>query len=68
MSVTESDAVKPAADWGVNVSEIVQLAPAATDEPQVLAWAKSLAFALPMVMLVMESAALPGLVRVIVCD
>ena len=45
---------------------IVQLAPAATLEPQVLVWAKSLALAPESATLVMLKAALPELVRVTV--
>ena len=58
LSATERVAAKVAADSGVNVTEIVHEAPAATDEPQVLVWEKSPGFAPPMAMLVMESVAL----------
>jgi hypothetical protein len=48
---------------GLKVTEMVQLAPALTEVPQVLVWEKS-----PLaVMLEMVSEALPVLVRVTVC-
>jgi hypothetical protein len=53
----------PAAE-GLNVTLIVQLAPAATLEPQLLDWAKSLALTPKTAMLVMLRAELPALVRV----
>src|SRR5437016_2908473 len=49
---------------GVNVTPMVQLAPAASDAPQVLVSAKSPLAAI----LVMLRAALPVLVRVTVCE
>jgi hypothetical protein len=52
---------------GVKVTVIVQLAPAATDEPQLLVWLNSLALAPPMLMPVTDKAADPMLVRVTVC-
>jgi hypothetical protein len=53
----------PVAD-GVNVAEIVQLAPAAKLAGQLLLCAKSLAFVPPTAMLLIDSAALPELVNV----
>ena len=50
---------------GVKVTLMVQLAPAATEAPQVLLWAKSVVFVSKM--LVMVNVALPVLVSVIVC-
>ena len=49
---------------GVKVMLMVQLAPAATEMPQLLVWAKSLALAPKTAMLVTVSAELPELVRV----
>jgi hypothetical protein len=46
---------------------MVQLAPAASDSPQVFVWAKSAAFVPAIAMLVIDSAALPVLVSVAVC-
>jgi hypothetical protein len=51
---------------GVKVTLIVQLAPAATELPQVVAWAKALALAPVMARLVMLNVALPLLVKVTV--
>jgi hypothetical protein len=63
--VTEIAAVKLAADAGVKVTEIVQVADAASVAPQVLAEiAKSLGFAPVSVMELMFNVALPGLVSV----
>jgi hypothetical protein len=52
---------------GVNITAIVQLAPAATELPHVLVSAKSLALVPVTVMLVMLKVALPVLLRVTVC-
>jgi hypothetical protein len=49
---------------GVNVTLIVQWAPAASELPQVLVWAKALALAPVIATLVMLNVALPSLVRV----
>ena len=49
---------------GVKVALMVQLAPAATLDPQLLVWAKSLALAPESAMLVMLKATLPELVKV----
>lgn len=67
LSVTESVALKLAADAGVKVTEMMQLAPAASELPQVLVWAKSAAFAPVIAMPVIASAALPELDSVAVC-
>jgi hypothetical protein len=66
-SVSESTAVKPATDAGVNVTEIAHLALTASDAPQVLVCAKSVGFVPAIFMLLMVSAALPVLVSVTVC-
>jgi hypothetical protein len=66
LSVTETEAVRVPLAEGVKVTLIVQLVPAATELPQVLVWAKSLALAPVSAMLVILNAALPELVRVIV--
>ena len=49
---------------GLNVTLMVQLAPAATLDPQLLVWAKSLALVPETAMLVTLKAELPELVRV----
>ena len=64
MSVMVRAPLKLPALAGVNVTLIVQLAPAATLVPQVLVWAKSPALVPLRVMLVMLRVALPLLVRV----
>jgi hypothetical protein len=51
---------------GAKVTLIVQLAPATTELPQVLVWAKALALAPPMARLVMLNVALPLLFKVTV--
>jgi hypothetical protein len=61
--VTEADRL-PLAE-GVKVTLIVQLAPAATELPQLLVWAKSLALAPETAMLLTLKAALPELVSMI---
>ena len=53
----------PAAE-GVKVTLMVQLAPAASELPQLLVWAKSLALVPKTAMLVMLKAELPELLRV----
>jgi hypothetical protein len=50
---------------GLKLTLIVQLAPAATLDPQLLVWAKSLALAPEIAMLLTLKAALPELVKVI---
>jgi hypothetical protein len=59
LSVTDKVAEKLVTDEGVNVTEMPQLAPAASELAQVFVSANALAPAPPMVMPVMESAALP---------
>jgi len=67
LSATDTVAAKLAADAGVNVTEIVQLAAAASVPPQVVVSAKSLGLAPAIAMPAIVSAALPGLDSVIVC-
>ena len=59
-----SEAVRLPLAEGVKVTLIVQLAPAATLDPQLLVWAKSLALVPKTAMLVALKAELPELVRV----
>ena len=66
LSVILSEAVRLALAEGVKVTLMVQLPPAATELPQVLVWAKSLALVPVTVTLVMVNVALPVLVRVTV--
>ena len=66
LSVRVTAAVRVPAAVGLKVTLIVQLAPAATLDPQLLLSAKSLALAPETAMLVTLRAALPELVRVIV--
>jgi hypothetical protein len=64
LSATDSKAAKlPAAD-GVKVTAMVQLAPAASVEPQEVVSAKSLEFAPPKVIPEIERGALPPFVSV----
>jgi hypothetical protein len=67
LSATLIVAVKLAAEAGVNVTEMVQLAPAASELPQVLVCAKLLGLVPATLMRVMVNGALPGLERVAVC-
>jgi hypothetical protein len=67
LSAIESVAAKLAAEAGVKVTEMVQVAPAANELPQVLVCAKSVGLAPVMVMPVIESAALPVFISVAVC-
>ena len=67
MSVIVMDAVRVPVAEGVNVMLIAQEAPAATDVPQLLVCAKSLAFVPVMAMLVIASAAFPVLLKVTTC-
>ena len=64
LSVTVNAALRVPVAVGVNVTLMVQLAPAATLEPQVFVWAKSppLAPAIPMPLIV--NGALPVFVSV----
>ena len=64
LSEMASDAARPPLEEGVKVTLMVQLVLAATLEPQLLVWAKSLAFEPVTEMPVMFRAALPVLVRV----
>jgi hypothetical protein len=63
LSVIVTDPVRTLAAVGLNVTVTVQLAPAATEPPHELVWAKSP----DAVMLVIASAAPPLLVSVNVC-
>ena len=67
LSVTVSVATSTPVAEGSNETVIVQLAPAASDVPQVFVWLKVLALAPPMAMLPMVSADAPGLLSVTVC-
>jgi hypothetical protein len=53
-------AAKLAAEAGVNVTEMEQWEPAASELPQVLVWLKSVGFAPATVIPLMSSVALPG--------
>jgi hypothetical protein len=66
LSTTDTVALKLAAEAGVNVTEMEQLALAASELPQVLVCAKSAAPVPPSVMLVMLRAALPVFLSVAV--
>jgi hypothetical protein len=61
LSLTETDAVRAPATVGVKTALMVQLPPAATDEPQVLVCEKSPGSAPVIVMLEIDSVALPVL-------
>jgi hypothetical protein len=61
LSATEIEAVRLAAEAGVNVTVIVQVAPAASEIPQLLDSPKLLAFVPVTEMLEMVRAAVPGL-------
>ncbi len=67
LSATESVAVKLAAEAGVKTTEMVQVAPAASEEPQVLVWLKSAGLVPVRVMPEMVSAPLPVLLSVAFC-
>ena len=67
LSATESMAEKLAAEAGVNVTEIEQLAPAASELLQVLLCAKSPGFVPPRLTLLMVKAASPLFLRVTAC-
>ena len=64
LSAIEMVAVRVPEAVGVNTALMVQLPPAATEEPQVLVWEKSPGSAPVIVMLEMESVALPVLNKV----
>jgi hypothetical protein len=66
LSVTTMDAARLPLAEGVKVTLMVQLAPAATLDPQLLVWAKSPALVPETAMLVMLKATLPELVRMTV--
>jgi hypothetical protein len=63
LSATESVAVKLAAEAGLKVTAMEQLAPASSEPAQVLVWAKSVALLPPTVMPLMASGALPVFLR-----
>jgi len=67
LSTIESVAAKLAAEAGVKVTEIEQLAPAASELPQVLVWAKSDGLVPASVMPEIVSAALPVFLSAAVC-
>ena len=67
LSATESMAEKLAAKAGVKLIEIEQLAPAASELPQVFVCAKSEGFAPPTLTLLIVSVALPVFLSVAVC-
>ncbi len=67
LSVTVTAAVRVPLAAGVKVTLIVQLAPAGTELPQVLVWAKSLAFVPVIARLEIPKAALPELFTMTVC-
>ena len=64
LSLMASEAARLPGAEGVKVTLIVQLAPAATEMPQLLVWAKSLALVPKTAMLVTLKAELPELLRV----
>ena len=64
LSVMASEAARLPAAEGVKVMLMVQLAPAATDMPQLLVWPKSLALVPKTAMRLTFKTALPELVRV----
>jgi hypothetical protein len=63
-SVNVMAAARDPAAEGLKVTLMVQLAPAATEAPQLLVWEKSLALAPEIAMLVKFKAAFPLLVKV----
>ena len=67
LSAMLSAAVRAPLAAGVNITVILQLAPAPTELPQVLAWVKSLALAPVTARLVTLKPALPVLVSVTAC-
>src|ERR1039457_7273507 len=64
LSVMVTDALRPPAAVGVNVTEKLQFAPAATLLPQVLVYAKSPGLAPVTAMLVIDRVPVPVLLRV----
>ena len=67
LSATESVAAKLAAEAGVKVTEMEQVAFAASELPQVLVWAKSVGFVPVIEIPEMVSAAVPVFLSVTVC-
>jgi hypothetical protein len=67
LSVRVTAAVRVPAAAGLKVTLIEQYEPAATLDPQLLVWEKSLALVPESAMLVILKVALPELVKVIVC-
>jgi hypothetical protein len=67
LSITVSVAVSVPAETGLNVTDIVQLAAAASVRPQVVVFVKEVAFVPEKAMLLMVIAALPVFVSVAVC-
>lgn len=67
LSVTLRAALRAPLAVGVNVTLMVQLAPAATLDPQLLVWPKSPALVPPIAMLEIVRAVLPVFVRVTLC-
>lgn len=67
LSATFTEAVLAPVEAGLNVTEIVQLAPLATEAPQVLVCANSALFVPVIVTPVIDSAALPEFVSVTTC-
>jgi hypothetical protein len=67
LSVMATEAVRVPEDAGVNVTLIVQLPPATTEEPQALVAVKSLGLAPITAILAMFKDALPVLFRVMDC-
>ena len=67
MSVMVREAERLRLAEGVKVTLMVQEAPAATELPQLLVWAKSPALVPESAMLVIVKVTLPELARVIVC-
>lgn len=67
LSATLSDALKLAADAGVKLTEILQLDPAASEEPQALVSAKLVGWAPVMLTPVMLRAAVPGFESTTTC-
>jgi hypothetical protein len=65
LSATEIEALRLPADTGVNVTVIMHVAPAANEEPQLLVWPKLLELVPVTEMLLIVSAAVPGLDSVI---
>ena len=65
--MTETDAARDPVACGVKVTDIEQLAPAATLGPQLFVWAKSAALVPVIAILVIASAADPEFESVMVC-